>query len=159
MIVIFSTDFGISSLCMFSVWIFLTWWNESESESAVTQSCPTFGGPMDCTCQAPPSMGFSRQKYWCGLPFPFPANLMKWILIISLTFQRGKFRHKKSQLSKVTQLVRGKTGFKHKQPISRVHMIAYGERYQIRDLQRRKFSLGTRDQAWSLKNFCVAEFY
>ena len=82
---------------------------------------------MDCTCQAPPSMGFSRQNYWCGLPFPSPANLLKWILIISLTFQRGKFRHKKSQLSKVTQLVRGKTGFKHRQPLSRVHMIAYGE--------------------------------
>ena len=25
--------------------------------------------------QAPPSMGFSRQEYWSGLPFPFPGNL------------------------------------------------------------------------------------
>jgi len=24
---------------------------------------------------APPSMGFSRQKYWSGLPFPSPGNL------------------------------------------------------------------------------------
>ena len=24
--------------------------------------------------QAPPSMGFSRQEYWTGLPFPFPGN-------------------------------------------------------------------------------------
>ena len=25
--------------------------------------------------QAPPSMGFSRQKYWSGLPFPSPVDL------------------------------------------------------------------------------------
>ena len=25
--------------------------------------------------QAPPSMGFSRQEYWCGLPFPSPGDL------------------------------------------------------------------------------------
>ena len=37
--------------------------------------------------------------------------------------------------------------------------IAYGERCRIRDLWRKRFSFGTRDQAWSLKSFCVAEFY
>ena len=26
-------------------------------------------------CQAFPSMGFSRQKYWSGLPFPSPGDL------------------------------------------------------------------------------------
>ena len=26
--------------------------------------------------QAPPSMGFSRQEYWSGLPFPSPGNLI-----------------------------------------------------------------------------------
>ena len=36
-------------------------------------------------------------------------------------------------------------------------LIAYGVRCWIHDLQR--FSFGTRDQAWSLKTFCVAEFY
>ena len=25
--------------------------------------------------QVPPSMGFSRQEYWSGLPFPSPENL------------------------------------------------------------------------------------
>ena len=29
--------------------------------------------------QAPPSMGFSRQEYWSGVPFPSPIN--KWDLI------------------------------------------------------------------------------
>ena len=35
---------------------------------------------------------------------------------------------------------------------------AYGKRCQICDLQRR-FTFKTRDQAWSLKSFRVAEFY
>ena len=26
-------------------------------------------------CQAPLSMGFSRQEYWSGLPCPFPGDL------------------------------------------------------------------------------------
>ena len=26
-------------------------------------------------CQAPLSMGLSRQEYWSGLPFPFPKDL------------------------------------------------------------------------------------
>ena len=44
--------------------------------SEVPQSCPTIYDPMDCSLhQAPPSMGFSRQEYWSGLPFPFPGNL------------------------------------------------------------------------------------
>ena len=37
-------------------------------ESEVAQSCPTLSDPMDCSLQAPPSMGFSRQEYWSGLP-------------------------------------------------------------------------------------------
>ena len=31
--------------------------------------------PWTATCQAPLSMGFSRQEYWSGLPFPPPGNL------------------------------------------------------------------------------------
>ena len=27
-------------------------------------------------CQAPLSMGFSRQEYWSGLPFPSPGDLL-----------------------------------------------------------------------------------
>ena len=45
-------------------------------ESEVTQSCLTLCDPMDSSLhQAPPSMGFSRQEYWSGLPFPSPGNL------------------------------------------------------------------------------------
>ena len=44
-------------------------------ESEVTQSCLTFCNPVDCTHQAPPSMGFSRQEYCSGLPIPSPGDL------------------------------------------------------------------------------------
>ena len=30
---------------------------------------------MDSSLQAPWSMGFSRQEYWSGLPFPSPGDL------------------------------------------------------------------------------------
>ena len=33
------------------------------------QSCPNLCDPMNVACQAPLSMGFSRQEYWSGLPF------------------------------------------------------------------------------------------
>ena len=45
------------------------------SESEVTQSCPTLYDPWTVAHQAPPSMEFSRQEYWSGLPFPSPGDL------------------------------------------------------------------------------------
>ena len=47
------------------------------------QLCPTLQDPIDrgpwqafpAACQAPLSMGFSRQEYWSGLPFPPPGDL------------------------------------------------------------------------------------
>ena len=34
-----------------------------------------FATPWTVAHQAPPSMGFSRQEYWSGLPFPSPGDL------------------------------------------------------------------------------------
>ena len=45
------------------------------SESEVAQSCPTLCDPWTIAHQAPPSMGFSRQDYWRGLPYPPSGNL------------------------------------------------------------------------------------
>ena len=36
---------------------------------------PLFVAPWTVAHQAPPSMGFSRQEYWIGLPFPSPGDL------------------------------------------------------------------------------------
>ena len=35
-----------------------------------------FVTPWTVAYQAPPSMGFSRQEYWSGLPFPSPGDLL-----------------------------------------------------------------------------------
>ena len=35
----------------------------------------SFATPWTVACQAPLSMGFSRQEYWSGLPFPSPGAL------------------------------------------------------------------------------------
>ena len=43
--------------------------------SLVTKFCLTLATPWTVACQAPPSMGFSRQEYWSGLPFPSPGDL------------------------------------------------------------------------------------
>ena len=37
-------------------------------ESEIAQSCPTVCNPWTVAHQASPSMGFSRQEYWSGLP-------------------------------------------------------------------------------------------
>ena len=65
------TSASLTTLKPLSVWI------TSDQFSSATQSCLTLCDPMDCTaCQALLlSMGFSRQGYWSGLPFPTPGDL------------------------------------------------------------------------------------
>ena len=38
-----------------------------------------FETPWTVAYQAPPSMEFSRQEYWNGLPFPSPGDL--WVCV------------------------------------------------------------------------------
>ena len=45
-----------------------------KSESEVAQLCPTLITPWTVAYQAALSMGFSRQEYWSGLPFPSPGD-------------------------------------------------------------------------------------
>ena len=43
---------------------------------SVAKLCQTsFATPWTVAHQAPLSMGFPRQEYWSGLPFPFPGDL------------------------------------------------------------------------------------
>ena len=44
-----------------------------------------FVTPWTVACQAPSSMGFFRQEYWNGLPFPPPRNLWEEVKIPILT--------------------------------------------------------------------------
>ena len=41
----------------------------------VVKSCWTLATPWTVAFQAPLSMGFFRQEYWSGLPFPSPGDL------------------------------------------------------------------------------------
>ena len=41
----------------------------------VTQSCLTLATPWTVARKVPLSMGFSRQEFWSGLPFPSPGDL------------------------------------------------------------------------------------
>ena len=50
-------------------------WHSPSLGALVAQSCSTFLDPVDCAHQAPLSMGFFRQEYWSGLPFPSPGDL------------------------------------------------------------------------------------
>ena len=34
-----------------------------------------FVTPWTVAYQAPPTMGFSRQEYWSGVPFPSPGDI------------------------------------------------------------------------------------
>ena len=43
--------------------------------ASVAQSCPTLVTPWTVAPQAPPSVGFPRQEYWSGVPFPSPGDL------------------------------------------------------------------------------------
>ena len=59
------------------------------------QSCPTLFDPVDYSHQAPLPMGFSRQEYQRGLPYPPPGNLtnlgIKLAFLMSPVFTGGFF--------------------------------------------------------------------
>ena len=48
---------------------------QSESEVKSLSRVQLFATPWTVARQAPLSMGFSRQEYWSGLPFPSPGDL------------------------------------------------------------------------------------
>ena len=50
-----------------------------KSEREVARSCPTLSDPWTTAHQAPPSMGFSRQEYWSGVPLPSPSKRLALI--------------------------------------------------------------------------------
>ena len=49
--------------------LWITMWSE------VAQLCATLCDPWTVAYKPPPSMEFSRQEHWSGLPFPSPRDL------------------------------------------------------------------------------------
>ena len=74
------------SLRLFYLFIIRISWNESTTEGnqallflcmwcSLLQSSLILCNPITAACQAPLSMGFSRQEHWSGLPCPPPGDL------------------------------------------------------------------------------------
>ena len=57
-------------------WSVITWpqkkWKKWKRSRSVVSDSPT---PWTVAYEVPPSMEFSRQEYWSGLPFPSPGDL------------------------------------------------------------------------------------
>ena len=72
------------------------------------QSCPTLCDPIDGTQQAPPSLGFSRQEYWSGLPFPSPSKeLVPVYPLLVFTITQLTYFFKRKQCKKTCSLTLG----------------------------------------------------
>ena len=54
---------------------FHLWQNLRWGEVKLFSCVQLFVTPWTVACQAPLSLGFSRQEYWSGLPFPSPGDL------------------------------------------------------------------------------------
>ena len=52
-----------------------TWTHTHTHKCEIALSCPTLVTPRTVAYKASPSMGFSRQEYWNGLPFSSPGDL------------------------------------------------------------------------------------
>ena len=65
-------------VCIFTIFIILEniWKNIIYCGGLADKSCLTLAIPWTVVCQAPLSIEFPRQRYWSGLPFPSPRDLL-----------------------------------------------------------------------------------
>ena len=59
-----------------------------------------FVTPWTVTYQAPPTMGFSRQEYWSGVPFPSPIQDLEAVLPLGFVLASVSESHTRAQLPK-----------------------------------------------------------
>ena len=69
----------ISCTGMYILYYWAIWDCLAAAAAKSLQSCLTLSTPLTAAHQAPPSMVFSRQEYWRGLPFPSPRTLLPYI--------------------------------------------------------------------------------
>ena len=73
----------LNFICFFNWWkvalrfVLVSALKQHAAAAKSLQSCPTLCDPIDGSHQAPPSLGFSRQEHWRGLPFPFQCMKVK----------------------------------------------------------------------------------
>ena len=56
----------------------------------VDKSCPTLATPWTVVQQAPHSMGFPRQEFWSGLPFPSSAVRNSYLTLVTIQYSCTK---------------------------------------------------------------------
>ena len=56
------------------VYIYTIYIHYAAAAAKSLQSCPTLCDPIDDSPPGSPSLGFSRQEHWSGLPFPSPMH-------------------------------------------------------------------------------------
>ena len=66
-------------------------WRFPSNGGLVSESCPTLATPWTVACQASLSMGFSRQEYCNGLPFPSPGDLPNPGIKPRVSYIAGRF--------------------------------------------------------------------
>ena len=73
------TEISVNSPCVSSsMCCVLTYISHAAAATSAKslQLCPTLCDPTDAAHQVPPSLGFSRQEHWSGLPLPSPKFLI-----------------------------------------------------------------------------------
>ena len=75
------------------------------SGGLVAKSCPTLVTPWTVSHQAPMSMGFPRQEYWSGLPFP---PLLGKRISPTQGLNLGLLQHRQSQVDSLLTELPGK---------------------------------------------------
>ena len=65
---------------LFSITMLNDLWESFGGGGLVIKSCLTLSTPWTVACQAPLSMGFSRQEYWSGLSLPSLGDLPNLVI-------------------------------------------------------------------------------
>ena len=63
--------------------------SESERKVKSLSHVQLLATPWIAAYQAPPSMGFSREEYWSGVPLPSPLPISEWQVTIKLHLVAG----------------------------------------------------------------------
>ena len=81
----------------------LQWWKWKVEVKSLSR-VQLLATPWTAAYQAPPSMGFSRQEHWSGVPLPSPWIILVFLkLKLALTWICGLLRDKQGQLCKAAR--------------------------------------------------------
>jgi len=72
-----------------------SWWKQVAAAAAAKslQLCPTLCDPIDGSPPGSPSLGFSRQEYWSGVPLTSPENkLSSRQMVVRVHSQQAELR-------------------------------------------------------------------